>query len=89
MRAIQEEGEEVARAIQAGGVSVNRAGISLMVRGIEQDARNASGMGKNRMGREGIRRFARSKAIMTYGGQEDEIAPRFAEAGLYRQRINS
>ena len=70
-------GEEVARAIQAGGVSVNRAGISLMVRGIEQDARNASGMGKNRMGREGTRRFARSKAIMTYGGQEDEIAPAF------------
>ena len=73
-----EEGEEVARAIEAGGVSVNRAGISLLVRGIEQDARNASGMGKNRMGREGIRRFTRSKAIMTYGG-EDEIAPSLAE----------
>ena len=72
-------GEEVARAIQAGGISVNRAGISLMVRGIEQDARNASGMGKNRMGREGIRRFTRSKAIMTYLGQEDEIAPGLAE----------
>lgn len=73
------EGEALARALNAGGVSVNRAGITLMVRGIEQDAFNASGMGKNRMGREGIRRFARSKAIMTYGGEEDEIAPSLAE----------
>lgn len=72
------EGEEVARAIEAGGVSVNRAGITLMVRGIEQDARNASGLGKNRMGREGIRRFTRSKAIMTYGGEDDEITPGMA-----------
>ena len=58
---------------------MNRAGISLLVRGIEQDARNASGMGKNRMGREGVRRFTWSKAIMTYGGKEDEIAPSVAE----------
>ena len=72
------EGEEVARALDAGGVSVNRAGITLMVRGIEQDAFKASGMGKNRMGREGIRRFARSKAIMTYAGEDDEIAPGLA-----------
>ena len=68
-----EQGEEVARALHAGGVSVNRAGITLMVRGIEQDAWNASGIGKNRMGREGIRRFSRSKAIMTYSGTENEL----------------
>ena len=73
-----EEGEEVARALNAGGVSVNRAGITLMVRGIEQDAWNASGLGKNRMGREGIRRFSRSKAIMTYGGPDDAVAPALA-----------
>ncbi len=67
-------GEKIARRLHAGGVSVNRTGITLMVRGIEQDAWNTSGIGKNRMGREGIRRFMRSKAIISYQGVESELA---------------
>lgn len=77
--------ELISQALNAGGVSVNRAGITLMVRGIEQDAWNASGLGKNRMGREGIRRFARSKAIMPYGGSEEGVAPDMARQVFTRR----
>jgi acyl-CoA reductase-like NAD-dependent aldehyde dehydrogenase len=62
----------VARRLDAGGVSINRWAVNLAMRGFEQHAFGESGFGYNRMGREGYRRFLRSKSIVRYEGTDDE-----------------
>jgi len=62
----------VARQINAGGVSVNDAGLTTMVSDVEKDSFGLSGMGRSRMGETGLRRFLRSRALLI---QEQPPAP--------------
>lgn len=75
-----ERARGVARRVKAGGVGVNRAGITVAARGFEQDAFGFSGAGKNRMGAEGFMRFFRRQSIVAYTGPDREADAPMAKA---------
>lgn len=54
----------VAHQINAGGISINDAGLTAMVQDGEKNSFNFSGMGGSRMGPTGLTRFLRKKAIL-------------------------
>jgi acyl-CoA reductase-like NAD-dependent aldehyde dehydrogenase len=70
----------VARRIRAGGVGVNRAGVTVAARGLEQEAFGFSGIGRNRMGAEGVLRFFRRNSIVAYTGADAEAQAPHARA---------
>jgi acyl-CoA reductase-like NAD-dependent aldehyde dehydrogenase len=70
----------VARRVKAGGVGINRAGVTVAARGFEQDAFGFSGAGKNRMGTEGFLRFFRRQSIVAYTGADREADAPMAKA---------
>lgn len=59
-----EEALAVGQRIQAGGISINDAGLTAMVHEGEKNAFKLSGLGGSRMGSAAIRRFTRRKAFL-------------------------
>ena len=60
----REEGEAVAKQINAGGISINDASLTGFVHDVEKNAFCLSGMGGSRMGDAGLLRFFRKQALM-------------------------
>jgi succinate-semialdehyde dehydrogenase/glutarate-semialdehyde dehydrogenase len=60
----REEGEQVAKRIRAGAVSINDAGLTGFVHDVEKNAFCHSGMGGSRMGDMGFMRFLRKQALL-------------------------
>jgi acyl-CoA reductase-like NAD-dependent aldehyde dehydrogenase len=58
-----DEGNRIARHLEAGAVSINDASLTSRVHGIEHESFRLSGMGRSRFGAEGIARYTRTKAI--------------------------
>lgn len=59
----EDEALAVARRLEAGGVSINDAGLTTMVFEAQKSGFKLSGMGPSRMGASGLTRFLRHKAI--------------------------
>ncbi|MEH2358534.1 aldehyde dehydrogenase family protein [Nostoc sp.] len=55
---------EVAYQIDAGGISINDAGLTAMIHEGEKNAFKFSGLGGSRMGAAALKRFMRKKAIL-------------------------
>ncbi|MEH2418769.1 aldehyde dehydrogenase family protein [Nostoc sp.] len=58
------EALEVAHQIDAGGISINDAGLTAMIHEGEKNAFKFSGLGGSRMGAAALKRFMRKKAIL-------------------------
>ncbi|MEH2382351.1 MAG: aldehyde dehydrogenase family protein [Nostoc sp.] len=58
------EALEVAYQIDAGGISINDAGLTAMIHEGEKNAFKFSGLGGSRMGAAALKRFMRKKAIL-------------------------
>jgi succinate-semialdehyde dehydrogenase/glutarate-semialdehyde dehydrogenase len=61
--ATEDDALRVAAQLNAGGVSVNDAGMTTMIFEASKTAFNLSGMGPSRMGPTGLTRFLRQKAL--------------------------
>ena len=59
----EEDALHVAAKLEVGGVSVNDAGLTAMIFEECKSAFNYSGMGPSRMGKTGLTRFFRQKAL--------------------------
>ncbi|MGD1807485.1 aldehyde dehydrogenase family protein [Dapis sp. BLCC M126] len=55
----------VANQINAGGISINDAGLTALINEGEKNSFKFSGLGNSRMGADGMKRFLRKKAILT------------------------
>ena len=66
--ATEEDALAVAKKINAGGVSVNDAGLTTMIFEEQKSAFGYSGMGPSRMGASGLTRFFRNKALFLNRG---------------------
>jgi len=55
----------VASQINAGGVSINDAGLTALINEGEKNSFKFSGLGTSRMGADGMKRFLRKKAILS------------------------
>lgn len=64
---------EVARQINAGGISVNDAGMTTMLFETEKSAFGFSGMGPSRVGSSGLTRFLRQKSL--YVNRAKDVMP--------------
>jgi len=64
-----EEGFEVGRRIDAGGISINDACMTYMTYEGEKNSFKYSGMGGSRMGGSALRRFFRRKALIMQRGR--------------------
>ncbi|MBI1392746.1 MAG: aldehyde dehydrogenase family protein [Alphaproteobacteria bacterium] len=64
----EDEALAVARRLEAGGVSINDAGLTSFVFEAEKSAYKLSGMGPSRMGPNGLSRFLRRKAYYVNRG---------------------
>lgn len=64
-----EEGEAVARQLQAGGISVNDGSLTGQMFEAEKHSFKLSGIGGSRMGPAGLARFFRKKALMMQSGE--------------------
>ncbi|MEM8986239.1 MAG: aldehyde dehydrogenase family protein [Pseudomonadota bacterium] len=64
----------IAERIDAGGISINDAGLTTMVHEIEKSGFKASGLGPSRMGPTGLTRFLRRKALYVNRGDVAPIA---------------
>ncbi|MEH2027672.1 aldehyde dehydrogenase family protein [Nostoc sp.] len=62
--ALETEALEVAQQIDAGGISINDAGLTAMMHEGEKNAFKFSGLGGSRMGAAALKRFMRKKAIL-------------------------
>ncbi|MBN3871175.1 aldehyde dehydrogenase family protein [Nostoc sp. JL33] len=62
--ALEAEALEVAHQIDAGGISINDAGLTAMIHEGEKNAFKFSGLGGSRMGAAALKRFMRKKAIL-------------------------
>lgn len=60
----REEGEQLARQMVGGAISVNDASLTAMVHDVEKNSFCQSGMGGSRMGDAGMMRFFRKQAIL-------------------------
>ena len=61
----QTEALAVASQINAGGVSINDAGLTALINEGEKNSFKLSGNGTSRMGADGMKRFLRKKAILS------------------------
>jgi acyl-CoA reductase-like NAD-dependent aldehyde dehydrogenase len=59
-----EEGEQVARRLEAGGISINDGSLTGQMFEAEKHSFKHSGLGGSRMGPAGLQRFLRKKALM-------------------------
>ncbi|MEO0614763.1 MAG: aldehyde dehydrogenase family protein [Pseudomonadota bacterium] len=64
----------VADALQAGGISINDAGLTTMIAEAEKSAYRCSGIGPSRMGADGLTRFFRRRAYYINAGPVLSIA---------------
>ncbi|MEO1247017.1 MAG: aldehyde dehydrogenase family protein [Pseudomonadota bacterium] len=64
----EEDALRVARQLNAGGVSVNDAGMTTMIFEAPKNAYGHSGLGASRMGPTGLSRFLRQKALYVNRG---------------------
>jgi len=64
---------DVARQINAGGISVNDAGMTTMLFETEKSAFGFSGMGPSRVGASGLTRFLRQKSL--YVNRSAQVMP--------------
>ena len=64
----------VARQLQAGGISINDAGLTTMIAEAEKSAYRCSGIGPSRMGADGLTRFFRRRAYYINAGPVLPIA---------------
>lgn len=71
--ASEAEAASVAEKLDAGGVSINDAGLTAMVFEAEKSAYKQSGIGPSRMGPSGLARFLRRKALYLNRGQAAPI----------------
>lgn len=55
----------VASQINAGGISINDAGLTALINEGEKNSFKFSGLGTSRMGADGMKRFMRKKAILS------------------------
>ncbi|MEH1805635.1 aldehyde dehydrogenase family protein [Nostoc sp.] len=62
--ASESEALEIAQQIDAGGISINDAGLTAMMQEGEKNAFKFSGLGGSRMGAAALKRFMRKKAIL-------------------------
>lgn len=62
------QAEAVARRLEVGAVSINDGGLTTEVFDAEKNAFRLSGMGASRMGRSGLLRFLRQKALLMQRG---------------------
>lgn len=60
----ENEALEVAKRINAGGVSINDAALTAFIQEAEKNSFNFSGLGGSRMGPAALRRFTRRKAFL-------------------------
>ncbi len=74
-----DEARSIAEQINAGGISLNDCGLTIMTYEPEKNAFGLSGMGGSRMGPASIWRFLRKKAIISQMGQPTPISA-FLEA---------
>jgi acyl-CoA reductase-like NAD-dependent aldehyde dehydrogenase len=81
----REEGESVAKQINAGGISINDASLTGIVHDVEKNAFCLSGMGGSRMGDAGLQRFFRKQALM-YQSAPAMPLEALNEANAYHQR---
>lgn len=63
-----EDALAVGRAIDAGGISINDAGVQSLTTEAEKHSFRFSGLGQSRMGPAGLMRFYRKKALMINRG---------------------
>jgi acyl-CoA reductase-like NAD-dependent aldehyde dehydrogenase len=68
----EEAALRVAEKIEAGGVSINDAGLTTMIFEEQKSAFRCSGMGPSRVGASGLTRFYRNKALFLNRG---DVAP--------------
>lgn len=59
-----EEALAVAHHIDAGGISINDAGLTALIHEAEKNSYKFSGMGRSRMGAVALKRFLRKKAFL-------------------------
>jgi acyl-CoA reductase-like NAD-dependent aldehyde dehydrogenase len=78
--ATESEAFAVAERLEAGGVSINDAGLTTMVFEAEKSSFKLSGMGPSRMGPTGLTRFLRKKALYVNRGPVTPIEA-YAEGG--------
>ena len=64
----------VGRRLQAGGISINDAGLTTMIAEAEKSAYRCSGIGPSRMGADGLTRFLRRRAYYINAGPVLPIA---------------
>ena len=64
----EEDALRVARQLEAGGISINDAGMTTMIFEAEKNAFRHSGLGASRMGPMGLSRFLRQKALYVNRG---------------------
>jgi acyl-CoA reductase-like NAD-dependent aldehyde dehydrogenase len=64
-----QEALEVARRIDAGGISINDGCMTYMTYEGEKNSFKFSGLGGSRMGTQGLRRFFRRKALIVQHGR--------------------
>ncbi|MCZ8130642.1 MAG: aldehyde dehydrogenase family protein [Steroidobacteraceae bacterium] len=76
-----EEGEAIARRLDAGGVSLNDGALTGVMHECEKHSFKLSGMGGSRMGSAGLTRFLRRKALLMQTGAPAAIR-QFDEALL-------
>ena len=67
-RRYSESALSVAKQINAGGISINDAGLTSMVFETEKSAFGYSGMGPSRVGGSGLTRFLRQQSLYVNRG---------------------
>ena len=67
------EAEAIAVQLEVGAVSINDAGLTVMVNDVEKHSFKCSGMGGSRMGDSGMRRFLRKRALLFQTGPAASI----------------
>ncbi len=63
------EAEAIARRIDAGGISIQDAGLTSFVHDAEKESFKESGIGRSRMGSSGLLRFLRKRALICNTGE--------------------
>ncbi len=70
----REEAERIGRRIEAGGISIEDAGMTSFVHDAEKDSTKESGIGRSRMGASGLLRFLRHRALICNTGDTWPLA---------------
>ncbi|MEE4272516.1 MAG: aldehyde dehydrogenase family protein [Thermoanaerobaculales bacterium] len=64
----RDEAEAIGARIEAGGISIQDAGMTSFVHDAEKDSTGESGIGRSRMGASGLLRFLRHRALICNTG---------------------